>query len=54
MQELKNQLKEIEDLIEQKKIDEQINSLDLSEQENARYNEISTRIGQINEELLKY
>lgn len=54
LEELKKQLAELEKTIQEKNFDEQITKVTLSKEENERYMEICSRIGQINTELLKY
>lgn len=48
------ELVELEKVIQEKNFDEEIKKVTLSEEEKERHSEISKRIGQINEELLKY
>ncbi len=51
---LENELEELEKEIQEKNFDEEIKKIALSEQETERYSTISSRIKEINEELLKY
>ncbi len=54
LDELEKQMAELEKTIQEKNFDEQITKVTLSKEENERYVEICSRIGQINTELLKY
>lgn len=54
LDELENQFAELEKTIQEKDFDAQIAKFTISKEENERYIEIYSRIGQINTELLKY
>lgn len=48
------ELEELEKVLQEKNFDEEIKKVTLSEEEEKRYDKVTTRIAQINEELLKY